>query len=106
MVEESLAATDHSRERAHLDTREREMGPLRGVGPVAGRISHINARRAMAKKESQAGYDLCVDYRQWSQRSRWKTICFKYFVKREQRMLLTLPKQEMGSKHFTRSFQM
>ena len=66
----SLAAKDHSRERAHLDTREREMGPLRGVGPVAGRASHINARRAMAKKESQAGYDLCVGYKQWSQRSR------------------------------------
>ena len=58
MVEESLAAKDHSRERAHLDTREKDMGQLKDVGPVADRISHINARRTMAKRDSRkAGYD-------------------------------------------------
>ena len=50
----SSLAKDHSRERAHLDTREREMGQRRGVGPVVGRTSPMSARRAMAQKESLA----------------------------------------------------
>ena len=64
-AEASLAAKDHSRERAHLDTREKETGQLKDVGPVVDRISHINARRAMAKMDSRkAGYDHYVGCKQ------------------------------------------
>ena len=60
----SLAARA-KRERAHLDTREKEMGQRKDVGPVADRISHINARRAMAKRDSRkAGYDHYVGCKQ------------------------------------------
>ena len=61
----SLAAKDHSRERGHLDTREKEMGQLKDVGPVADRISHINARRAIVEMDSRkAGYDHYVGCKQ------------------------------------------
>ena len=65
MVEDSLAAKDHSREMAHLDTREKEMGQLKDVGPVVDRSSHINACRTMAKRDSRkAGFDHYVGYKQ------------------------------------------
>ena len=51
---------DHSRERAHLDIREREMGPRRGVGPVVGHTSAMSARRATVRKESLARSDPLV----------------------------------------------
>ena len=60
----SLAARA-KRERAHLDTREKEMGQLKDVGPVVDRISHINARRTMAKRDRRkAGFDHYVGYKQ------------------------------------------
>ena len=49
----------------HLDTKEKEMGQPRVVGPVVGRASHINARRTMAKRDSRkAGFDHYVGYKQ------------------------------------------
>ena len=50
----------------HLDTKENEIDPLKVVvGPVVDRISHINARRAMAKKDSRkAGCDHYAGYKQ------------------------------------------
>ena len=60
----SLAARARTA-RAHLDTREKEMGQLKDVEPVVDRISHINARRTMAKRDSRkAGYDHYVGCKQ------------------------------------------
>ena len=91
-VAAGLAATDrrssvrdHSRERAHLDIREREMGPRRGVGPVAGHTSAMSARRATVRKESLARSDPFVVCRLWSKESQcqWKRTYSKYFAKLE-----------------------
>ena len=42
----------------HLDTKEKEMDPLKVVGPVEDHIFRINARRTVATRDSQkVGFD-------------------------------------------------